>query len=460
MSNDAGLENQFTEDVVAPRGADEGRGVTIDDFVAYAPMPSTCIFMPCREPWPNSSVDARLARMPVLNSNGLPKLDKKGNPVTIPASTWLARNRSVELATWVPGFPMLIRDRLVAGGGWIERPDATTFNLYRPPRVESGDASKAGPWLDHVRAVYPDDADHLIAWLAQRVQCSQDKINHALVLGGAMGIGKDTMLAPVRYAVGTWNFQDVSPSHLNGRFNSFAKSVILRVNEGRDLGEVNRFTFYDHTKIYAAAPPEVLRVDEKHLREHYVFNCLGLIITTNHKTDGVFLPPDDRRHYVAWSDRTKDDFASEYWNRLWGWYDEGGCKHVTTYLTELDISGFDPKAPPPKTPAFWDIVNASCAPEDADLADVIDKLGNPDALTPKQLIAAATGEAAEWLTERRNRRVIPHRLERCGYVSVRNPDAKDGYWRIDGARHPIYARSALPAAERYRAAAALTESKG
>ena len=27
---------------------------------------------------------------------------------------------------------------------------------------------------------------------------------------------------------------------------------------------------------------------------------------------------------------------------------------------------------------------------------------------------------------RKNRRAIPHRLERCGYVSVRNPESKDG----------------------------------
>ena len=31
----------------------------------------------------------------------------------------------------------------------------------------------------------------------------------------------------------------------------------------------------------------------------------------------------------------------------------------------LSIDGFDPKAPPPKTPAFWDIVSANQAPEDA-----------------------------------------------------------------------------------------------
>ena len=43
------------------------------------------------------------------------------------------------------------------------------------------------------------------------------------------------------------------------------------------------------------------------------------------------------------------------------------------------------KSPPLKTRAFWDIVNANIAPEDAEIADAIDALGNPDALTIKQL---------------------------------------------------------------------------
>ena len=129
---------------------------------------------------------------------------------------------------------------------------------------------------------------------------------------------------------------------------AFCKSVILRVNEARDLGDaerINRFTFYDHTKIYTAAPPDVLRVDEKHLREYYVFNVLGFLITTNHKTDGIYLPADDRRHYVAWSNLTKEDFTPDYWRALWSWYSGGGFEHVAAYLSELDISSFDPKAP-------------------------------------------------------------------------------------------------------------------
>jgi hypothetical protein len=44
------------------------------------------------------------------------------------------------------------------------------------------------------------------------------------------------MLNPVKHAVGSWNFAEVSPQHVLGNFNGFLKSVILRVSEARDLG--------------------------------------------------------------------------------------------------------------------------------------------------------------------------------------------------------------------------------
>ena len=71
-------------------------------------------------------------------------------------------------------------------------------------------------------------------------------------------------------------------------------------------------------------------------REHSVLNVCGVIITSNHKTDGIFLPSDDRRHFVAWSDLANEDFAGAYWNTLWGWYETGGTGHVAAYLATLD----------------------------------------------------------------------------------------------------------------------------
>ena len=135
------------------------------------------------------------------------------------------------------------------------------------------------------------------------MQHPEIKINHALVLGGAPGIGKDTLLEPVKYAVGPWNFIEVSPQQVLGRFNGFLKSVILRVSEARDLGGSDRFKFYDHMKAYTAAPPDVLRVDEKNLREHSIFNCCGVIITTNYKADGY-----GRLGFDEWAAKTTGKF--------------------------------------------------------------------------------------------------------------------------------------------------------
>ena len=263
-----------TRTAPAPDAERRGEGVSLDDFHAYMPTHSY-IFAPTREMWPASSVDQRLPKINI------------GEGKEIAASRFLDRYQPVEQMTWAPGEPMLIRDRLIADGGWIGRGGVTCFNLYRPPTIEPGDAKKADPWLDHAYKVYPTAAHHIIKWLAHRVQCPQEKINHALVLGGEQGVGKDTLLEPAKRAIGPWNFGEASPTQMLGRFNGFLKSVILRVSEARDLGDVDRFQFYDHTKAYLASPPDTLRVDEKFLREHAVLNCVGVVITTNHKTDGI-----------------------------------------------------------------------------------------------------------------------------------------------------------------------------
>jgi hypothetical protein len=415
-------------------------GVSLDDFHAFMPM-HHYIYAPTRELWPAASVSARVPPVEVL--------DEKGNPKTMSATAWLDQNRSVEQMTWAPGLPMLIRDKLISDGGWIARNKVACFNLYRPPTIIPGDAAKAGPWLDHVHKVYPAEAEHILSWLAHRVQRPQEKINHALVLGGGQGVGKDTALQPVKSAVGPWNFADVSPIVLLGRFNRHLRSVIVRISEARDLGDVDRFSFYDHMKAIIAAPPDVLRIDEKHLREYTVPNVCGVIITTNHRTDGIYLPPDDRRHFVAWSGLGKDrDFAEGgYWTKLYAWYERGGDRHVAAYLVGRDISAFDPKAPPPKTAAFWDIVEAGRVVEDAELADTLDDMGNPAATTLVRIQGSANGDFAAWLADRKNRRAISHRLETCGYVAFRNNQAGDGMWRINGKRQMVYVRKELSVRE-------------
>ena len=98
--NEVASQDQFN--------AFEAKGVTLADFQAFMPM-HNYIYTPSREMWPASSVNARL--LPISLPSGK----------IISPSLWLDRHRPVEQMTWAPGLPMLIRNRLISEGGWIER---------------------------------------------------------------------------------------------------------------------------------------------------------------------------------------------------------------------------------------------------------------------------------------------------------------------------------------------------
>ena len=419
--------------------------ITLDDFHSYLPE-HKYIFVPTGAMWPAPSINVLLGKV------------GKGKKA-VPANVWLDQNRSVEQMSWDPGRAKLVENQLMSDGGWFDKLGVKCFNLYKPPTIKPGDPRKAVRWIKHVRLVYGKAARHIIRWFAHRLQRPGEKINHALVLQGAQGTGKDTIVEGVIPGIGPWNCQEVSPEQILGGFNSFLESVIIRVSEARDLGDRDRYRFFDHMKTYIAAPPMVLRVNKKHLREYQIPNVCGVIITTNY-VDGVYLSADDRRHFVAWTEKTKEDFDEEYWNDLYAWFEREGYRNVAAYLARLDISDFNPKAPPPKTDAFWAVVDAGRAPEDAEFADVLDQLGGPDAVTLSMLVAKAEenfdsgseDDFATWLRDRRNNKKIRHRMEGVGYLSVRNKGAKDGRWKIGGKNVVVYSLRELSVRERIEAA--------
>jgi hypothetical protein len=408
--------------------------------------------------WPNASVDDRLPPMPLLKPNGTPVLKANGKPVMIKATERLAKERSIESLTWDPGKPEFIPGFVVVDGGYIAKPGATTYNFYRPPPdIKLGDRTQATRWVKHWHAIYPNDAGHIIAWLAYRVQHPGEKINHALFLGGAPKIGKDTLLEAVVYTVGEWNFQNIKLNHLVSRNNGFLKTLIARLSEARDVGEPGATDLYrlnDHVKDMLATPPNTLLINQKYINEYYILNRVGMIITSNHR-DALKLPPDDRRHYVAFSERHGEEFTAEFWNSFWAWYKNDGFAHVAALLYQYDVSNFDPKAEPPKTAAFKYMVMASRGAACGELADAIDALGNPAALTLDMLMAEAP--TLEWLRDMGKRNVVPHRLAECQYVAVGNPNAKDGFWKAAKQRLTIYVHLDVPPDQRVNAAAALRD---
>ena len=155
----------------------------LEDFHAYLPT-HTYLDVPTGDLWSGSSVNAHVP------------WPKGADDKPIAPRQWLDQHRAIEQMTWAPSEPQLITDRIVRGGGWISQPGSKVFNLYRPPAIISGESR------DHLRVLYPEEANHIERWLAQRVQRPDIKLNHALAMGGGQGIGKDSLCEPVKRAVG------------------------------------------------------------------------------------------------------------------------------------------------------------------------------------------------------------------------------------------------------------------
>ena len=389
--------------------------------------------------------------------------------ISAEAALLVEKEKVCSNVVWFPGLATVIQDKAILEGELEDYPGNNLFNLYKPPKPIKGDPAKAKFWLDLGLHLWGDDLPHLLDVLAFKVQHPEIKINHAILLGSFdHGIGKDMWLSPVRRGVGAANWRNISASHalkgIENNFTPFLKSSILRVSEVHEMG-AKRFAFYDSTKDWCASPPETLTVADKHVKEHSIMNAVLVIFTSNHKNDGLHIPAEDRRTFVAWSSRKKGDLSEAFWSD----YDhkikhEHAAEHVAAYLATRDISKFNPGAAPPKTAAWEEIVANGTEPAEDDLRDLLDKMGfepwdmdgpthKPDAVTIGEIVSRndCPKSLRDLFTDPGKRRVVGHRMESAGYGSVTCPDDTEGRWRVDGRRQMVYARNDMSRREQVHA---------
>jgi hypothetical protein len=402
-------------------------GSTMNDFYAFMPD-HTYIHRPSGVACSSASVDEAIG--------------KEARAVLVPTVP-------VHSYTWAPGYPerftMDAMDPTHVGGEqvWL-------YNQYRAPRAPKagGDAT---PWLNLLRKIFPDDAEHILNYFADAVQFPGRKCNHALVLGsGVHGTGKDTLLVGLQHAVGNKNFRAIKPHQVAETFTPWMRSVVVQISESRDMGEgyvaISRFELYERCKDLAAAPPLALDCNEKHKGQYPVANVLRPILTTNHQVDGLYMDPQDRRHYCAWSDAPKLTEAEA--NAIYAWYEAGGLDIVAHHLRTLDLStrNWNPKAPPPRTDWWHQLVSGGQSAEEEKFGDALDKLQRPDWVTMPQVGDAGTPDLKNWTLDPRNKRKLEREMVKSGYQRLPNPnETKRGRWPIKGAQLVVYRRSDVPA---------------
>ena len=264
--------------------------------------------------------------------------------------------------TYAAGESVLVaRDGMVYGNRWRDA---------RPP-TKAGDVSL---WMSHVERMVPEkfEREHLLNALAHKVQYPTHKINHAILMGGNHGSGKDTLFAPFFWAIGgraKVNCSMIKNEDLTSQWGYGLECEVMEIAELRQAEAKDRRALENHLKPIIAAPPEYLMVNRKGLHPYYALNRVFVVAFSNERV-AITIPSEDRRWFVVWAEASKLPEAQAV--SLWNWYQHrGGFEAVAHYLHTRDVSDWNPSAPPPMTEAKAIMVEHGMSTAESFLVDLM-----------------------------------------------------------------------------------------
>lgn len=260
--------------------------------------------------------------------------------------------RMVDKLTYAPGQPQFCREKSYDSEAVLD-----CLNVYGGPGYEP-EAGYVDPFLELISDVFDQDKDainHVLSFFAHMLQRPGDRINHALVIQGEQGIGKDSIILAMERVVGSHNYAQVTLQHVESQFNEwlFGKQLIVF----QEMLATGRRNIYNKLKTYITDP--VHTVNTKHVSLQRIPNRAVYIFLTNYK-HALSIDNSDRRMWVWYSNMQRKSPA--YYRRYYDWLaDPRSIQALAHYLLSYDISDFKPAAPPPMTEAKRQLVEASAS---------------------------------------------------------------------------------------------------
>ena len=263
--------------------------------------------------------------------------------------------------TYAAGEPVLVpRTGELFGNRWRDaRPASSTGDIQ--------------PWLDHCAVLVPDagEREHCYDVMAFRVQHPNQKINHAVLHGGLEGCGKDTMWAPMIWAVcgpQLLNRGIMDNDTVTSQWGYQLESEVLIINELREPDAAQRRAFANKLKPIIAAPPEYLPINRKGLHPYMMLNRIFVLAFSNDPSP-ISLSSQDRRWFCLWSGAPR--MLPGPAMSLWNWYDKGGFASIAGWLHARDVSKFNSKAAPPETEFKINLIEHGMSTAEAVLVDMM-----------------------------------------------------------------------------------------
>lgn len=274
------------------------------------------------------------------------------------------------------GARVILGVTYAAGEGILCARDGDAYgNLWRDARPEIENPSDdIGPWMDHFKRLVPSwaEREHLLNVMAHNVQRPNVKLNHAVLHGGTSGCGKDTLWAPMLWAIGgnsLDNVQQLENDAVISQWGYAYESEVIVLQELRQTEAKDRRHLENALKPIIAAPPEYLQVNKKNQHPYDVLNRLFVLAFSNERMP-IALSSEDRRWFVVWSGVQPMTQAQA--SALWAWYKSGGFEAVAAHLRARDISAFDPAGRPPMTEAKHILIDMGRSGTESYLLEMMD----------------------------------------------------------------------------------------
>jgi hypothetical protein len=267
------------------------------------------------------------------------------NDRKVEASICFDENRQAE------GAPALVGITYAAGETVLCHQEGDVFgNRWRDARQPAG-AGDVQPWLDHCAALVPiaSEREHIFDVMACKYQHPETKINHAVLHGGDEGCGKDTMWAPLLWAVCGPSMRNrgiLDNDTISSQWGYQLEAEIIILNELKEPDARERRALANKLKPIIAAPPEMISINRKGLAPYHMVNRCFVLAFSNDPVP-ISLATQDRRWFCIWSSAPRMQPAAAA--KLWAWYRAGGFAAVTGWLARRDVSRFNPAAAPAMT---------------------------------------------------------------------------------------------------------------
>jgi hypothetical protein len=216
------------------------------------------------------------------------------------------------------------------------------FNTWKGTTLSAGGVSElqVKPWLDHILFVLGSlaERDRFLRWCAFVAQCPELKPNWHYLIISFQGLGKDTMVLPIKLAVGEGNWEEELIYELASPFNKVLETKLLIVGETSQPrgGFVSAHDLQTRLKPLLARPPEFLTINKKYQSPYKIPNRLALILFSNEENP-LYLEREQRRVHVV-NRRDAKPATLNYYLTLQAWLEHGGAELAASYILALALS--------------------------------------------------------------------------------------------------------------------------